>query len=75
MLSGLSIGHLLVVLLIVVALFGTSKLRNIGKDLGGAVKGFKDAMREGEDEQSQKQITQQQTTTPQHDHEKRKDEV
>ena len=40
-----SIWHWLIVLLIVVLLFGTKKLRNIGSDLGGAVKGFKDGMR------------------------------
>lgn len=42
-----SIWHWLVVLLIVVLVFGTKKLKNIGSDLGGAVKGFKDGMREG----------------------------
>ena len=42
-----SIWHWLIVLLIVVLLFGTSKLKNIGKDLGGAVKGFKDGMKDG----------------------------
>ena len=41
-----SIWHWLIVLVIVLALFGTKKLRNIGGDLGGAVKGFKDAMKE-----------------------------
>ncbi len=42
-----SIWHWLVVLLIVVMVFGTKKLKNIGGDLGGAVKGFKDGMRDG----------------------------
>jgi sec-independent protein translocase protein TatA len=42
-----SIWHWLIVLLVVVLIFGTSKLKNMGKDLGGAVKGFKDGMREG----------------------------
>jgi len=42
-----SIWHWLVVLLIVVLVFGTKKLKNIGQDLGGAVKGFKDGMKEG----------------------------
>jgi sec-independent protein translocase protein TatA len=41
-----SIWHWLIVLLIVLVIFGTKKLRDIGSDLGGAVKGFKDAMRE-----------------------------
>jgi sec-independent protein translocase protein TatA len=43
--GGLSIWHWLIVLLVVVLIFGTKKLRNIGSDLGGAVKGFKEGMR------------------------------
>jgi sec-independent protein translocase protein TatA len=42
-----SIWHWLVVLLIVVLVFGTKKLKNMGTDLGGAVKGFKDGMKDG----------------------------
>ena len=42
-----SIWHWLVVLLIVVLVFGTKKLKNIGADLGGAVKGFKDGVKDG----------------------------
>jgi sec-independent protein translocase protein TatA len=45
--GSLSIWHWLIVLLVVVMIFGTKKLRNMGSDLGGAVKGFKDGMREG----------------------------
>lgn len=41
-----SIWHWLIVLVIVMLVFGTKKLRNIGQDLGGAVKGFKDGMKE-----------------------------
>lgn len=41
---GISIWQLLIVLVIVLLLFGTKKLRNLGSDLGGAVKGFKGAM-------------------------------
>ncbi|MGL5633365.1 MAG: Sec-independent protein translocase subunit TatA [Azovibrio sp.] len=44
-----SIWHWLIVLLIVMLVFGTKKLRNIGQDLGGAVKGFKDGMKEADD--------------------------
>ena len=40
-----SITHWLILLAVVVVVFGTQKLRNAGKDLGGAVKGFKDAMK------------------------------
>jgi sec-independent protein translocase protein TatA len=42
-----SIWHWLVVLLIVVLIFGTKKLKNMGSDLGSAVKGFKDGVRDG----------------------------
>lgn len=45
--GSLSIWHWLIVLLIVVMVFGTKKLKNIGSDLGGAVKGFKDGMKDG----------------------------
>jgi sec-independent protein translocase protein TatA len=44
---GLSTTHLIIFLVIIVVIFGTKKLRNIGSDLGGAVKGFKDGMRDG----------------------------
>ena len=43
--GGLSIWHWLIVLVVVVLIFGTKKLRNIGQDLGGAVKGFKEGMK------------------------------
>jgi len=42
-----SIWHWLIVLVIVMMIFGTKKLRNMGADLGGAVRGFKEGMREG----------------------------
>jgi len=42
-----SIWHWLIVLLIVVMVFGTKKLKNVGTDLGAAVKGFKDGMKDG----------------------------
>ena len=44
-----SVWHWLIVLLIVLLVFGTKKLRNIGEDLGGAVKGFKEGMKSAED--------------------------
>jgi sec-independent protein translocase protein TatA len=46
-----SIWHWLIVLVIVMLVFGTKKLRNIGTDLGGAVKGFKDGMKTSEEPQ------------------------
>jgi sec-independent protein translocase protein TatA len=54
--GGISIWQLIIILVIVMLLFGTKKLRNIGSDLGGAVKGFKDSMsaeeKKPEDEKS-----------------------
>jgi sec-independent protein translocase protein TatA len=47
--GGLSIWHWLIVLLVIVLVFGTKKLRNIGSDLGSAVKGFKEGMRSEEE--------------------------
>ncbi|MGH8529669.1 MAG: Sec-independent protein translocase subunit TatA [Nevskiales bacterium] len=54
----LSIWHWLIVLLIVVLVFGTKKLRNMGSDVGSAVGNFKNAMRESEAaaEEAQKKI-------------------
>jgi sec-independent protein translocase protein TatA len=48
----LSIWHWLIVLLVVMIVFGTKKLRNIGTDLGGAVRGFKDGMKDASVEQT-----------------------
>lgn len=45
--GSLSIWHWLIVLVIIMLVFGTKKLRNIGSDLGGAVKGFKEGVKEG----------------------------
>jgi sec-independent protein translocase protein TatA len=45
--GSISIWHWLIVLLVVVLIFGTKKLKNIGSDLGGAVKGFKDGIKDG----------------------------
>ena len=50
--GGISMWQLLIILVIVVLLFGTKKLRNIGTDLGGAIKSFKKSMKEeGEEEE------------------------
>lgn len=51
-----SITHWLILLVVVVVVFGTSKLRNAGKDLGGAVKGFKDAVKDENTEHAKKQV-------------------
>ena len=49
-LGGISIWQLLIVLLIVVTIFGTKRLKGVGEDLGGAVKGFKKAMADSDKE-------------------------
>ena len=49
-----SIWHWLIVLLVVVMIFGTKKLRNMGSDLGGAVKGFKEGMKSEPEEDAVK---------------------
>jgi len=54
---GISIWQLLIILLIVIVLFGTKKLRNIGGDLGGAIKNFRNSMRDGEEESAAKAET------------------
>ena len=46
--GSLSVWHWLIVLVIVVLVFGTGKLKNMGKDLGGAIKGFKEGMKEAD---------------------------
>ncbi len=65
--GGLSIWHWLIVLLVVVMIFGTKKLKNIGSDLGEAVKGFKEGVKgsgeaEGSPAPPQQQVTAQRAT-------------
>jgi sec-independent protein translocase protein TatA len=60
-----SIWHWLIVLLVVVLIFGTKKLKNIGSDLGGAVKGFKDGMKTGGESDAAAGTPPQQVTTAQ----------
>ena len=58
--AGLSIWHVLIFAIVVILLFGTSKLKNIGKDVGGAVKDFKKSVRE--DDQDSKLLEHEATT-------------
>jgi len=51
---GISIWQLLIVLVIVIVLFGTKKLRNLGGDLGSAIKNFRQSMNAGESEEQEK---------------------
>jgi len=48
---GMSVTQLLIILAIVIVLFGTKRLRNLGGDLGGAIKGFRSAVKEGSKDQ------------------------
>lgn len=52
MLGGISIWQLVVVLIIIILIFGTKKLRNIGTDLGGAIKNFKAAVNKNDEEKT-----------------------
>jgi sec-independent protein translocase protein TatA len=58
-----SIWHWLIVLLVVVLIFGTKKLKNIGSDLGGAVKGFKDGVKGGSEGEPAEPVPPQQQVT------------
>jgi len=49
---GISVTQLVIVLVIVLVLFGTKRLRNMGGDLGGAIKGFRSAMKDGEEDKN-----------------------
>jgi len=53
MLSGISWPQLLIILVIVIAIFGTKKMRNLGSDLGNAIKGFRSAMTEADEVKEQ----------------------
>ncbi len=55
--AGLSIWHIVLFAIVFILLFGTSKLRNIGRDVGGAVKDFKDSVK-NDDEKARQQIEQ-----------------
>jgi len=49
---GISVTQLLIILVIVIVLFGTKRLKNIGGDLGGAIKGFRAAVKDGSEEKT-----------------------
>jgi sec-independent protein translocase protein TatA len=57
-LGGISIWQLLIILVIVILLFGTKKIRSLGGDLGSAIKNFKDSMKEGQSENDNASIEQ-----------------
>ena len=55
---GISIWQLLILLAVVILIFGTKKLKNVGGDLGSAIKGFKSAVKEGDDNAKQEKVSQ-----------------
>ena len=61
-LGGVNITQLLIILVIVILVFGTKKLKNMGSDLGGALKGFKSAMKDNESKDQQPQIEEEKDT-------------
>jgi sec-independent protein translocase protein TatA len=65
--GSISIWHWLIVLLVVVLIFGTKKLKNIGGDLGEAVKSFKDGVKGAGDVADEKQTPPQQVTAQRND--------
>lgn len=79
MLSGLSLPHIILLLVIIVLVFGTSKLKNAGKDLGGFFKGFKEGMKSDEDKPADTtppaQLTQQNPNSQQASTSDKKDNV
>jgi sec-independent protein translocase protein TatA len=60
MFGGISVWQLLIILVVVILIFGTKKLRTLGGDLGGAVKGFKKALNEDEKKQEADKLENQQ---------------
>ena len=56
--GGISMWQLLIILAIVLAIFGTKRFRNIGSDLGGAIKGFRNAMHDSEEKAEEEKLTQ-----------------
>jgi len=63
MLGGISAWQLLILLLIVVVVFGTKRLRNVGSDLGGAIKGFRKGMEDEPEDKDQEDKDPEQITT------------
>jgi len=55
---GISVWQLLILLAVVILIFGTKKLKNVGGDLGSAIKSFKSAVKTGDDEAKQDQVEQ-----------------
>ena len=72
---GISIWQLLILLAVVILIFGTKKLKNIGGDLGSAIKGFKSAVKDGDDGNAQNKVAQDSEETSDSESVKKQDNV
>ncbi len=73
---GISVWQLLILLAVVILIFGTKKLKNVGGDLGSAIKGFKSAVKEGdEDSKLQNKVAQDSDSTSDTESVKKEDKV
>ena len=72
---GISIWQLLILLAVVILIFGTKKLKNVGGDLGSAIKGFKSAVKDGDDNAKQEKVAQDSTDTANTESVKKEDKV
>jgi sec-independent protein translocase protein TatA len=74
-LGGVSIWQLLIILLIVIMIFGTKRLKSLGTDLGGAVKSFRKAMDQDEDKRAAEDVKQIETAAPDAEFAEQKDKT
>jgi sec-independent protein translocase protein TatA len=73
---GISVWQLLILLAVVILIFGTKKLKNVGGDLGSAIKGFKSAVKDGDDDSKQQnKVAQDSDTTAKTESVKKEDNV
>ncbi len=72
---GISIWQLLILLAVVILIFGTKKLKNVGGDLGSAIKGFKSAVKDGDDKSKMDKVSQDEGNTVNKESVKKEDKV
>ncbi len=72
---GISIWQLLILLAVVILIFGTKKLKNVGGDLGSAIKGFKSAVKDGDDKAKMDKVSQDDGNTVKKESVKKEDKV
>ncbi len=72
---GISIWQLLILLAVVILIFGTKKLKNVGGDLGSAIKGFKSAVKDGDEKASMDKVSQSDSNTAKKESVKKEDKV